>query len=212
METIENRFGIKLIGDSHDAEAWVAESALDEQSNAAFLRLIRRFPTLRYQRWREIRSNFGPAWLRSLRMALDGVNAAGPLWTRFDQEDPFYDIHEQPAEEIWYHSFLSYSPTSEYAAVYCGEQQLIFVGHWQEENYFLAIKNDDNDRCVYALHYDRIQPNDGTQASDTGDAPVGKIDMDDLEIAFESYADMFGHIAALKMGDTIHHFGGGITV
>jgi hypothetical protein len=36
--------------------------------------------------------------------------------------------------------------------------------------------------------------------------------MDDLEIAFESYADMFGHIAALKMGDTIHHFGGGITV
>lgn len=204
METIENKFGIKLIGDSRDAEEWVTESALDEQSKTAFLRLIRRFPSLRYQRWREIRSTFGPDWLRSIRMVLDGVTANGPIWMRFDQEDPFYDIHERPAEEIWYHYFLSYSPTSEYDAVYCGEQQMIFIGHWQEEDYFLAFNaDDDNDRRVYALHADHIHPHDGAQASDTGEAPVGQVALDDMEIAFDSYAELFGHIVALKIGDTI---------
>ena len=203
MESIENKFGIKLIGNSQDAKSWVEGSELDDNIKGSLLILIRRFPTMNYQRWKEIRSSFGPAWLQSLRMVLDGIYASGPVWMRFDREDPFQDIHELPADDIWYHYFLSYSPTSEYDAVYCDEHQLIFIGHWQEEDYFLAIKADDTDRRVYALHADHIYSNGSEQILDTGEEPIGRIANDAMKIAFDSYADMFGHIVGLKIGDKI---------
>jgi hypothetical protein len=204
IETIESAIGIRVIGDSSDAEEWVAESTLDEGTKAALLRLVKRFPTQRYRRWREIRSAFGPVWFRVLRTVVDGIHAAGPLWMQFDQPDAFLAIHEQPAREIWYHSFLSYAPTSEYAAVRCGAHRLLFVGHWQERDYFLAIKADDDaDTSVYALPYDRIGPVDAAGAPDAGEDSVGQVAPDAVCVAFSSYAEMLGHIAALKVGGTV---------
>lgn len=195
METQETSIGLKVIGKSQEAEVWIKDSSLAYTAKEAFLQFVHRFPTLHFFRWEKFKRPFGPAWLQSIRCVLDGIQCKGPLWVQFDIADAFYDIHEIPSSSIWYHKFFDTSPASEYANVFVGEDKLLFVGHWQESDYYLATKmTDSGDHRVHAFNYANIE----LSGDDSGCVSTRM-----MRTAFDSYADMFGHIIAVKIAGEI---------
>lgn len=106
--------------------------------------------------------------------------------------------------KIWYHAFTSFEPTSEYASVSCNGHKLVFIGHWQEGDWFLAFKaNDDDDRQIYTLRYRDIQTEQDHPVSAGDEAPAGTVSPDAMHVVFESYCELLSHVAAVRIGHTV---------
>ncbi len=196
MEIHENSIGRKIIGTSLEAESWIIGSALADDTKESLLKFVRRFPNLSFVKWEKFNNPFGPVWLQSIRNVLDNIQYDAPLWVQFNKSDAFYEIHETAPNEIWYHRFLDISPTSEYESVFAGEDELLFIGHWQEADYFMAIKTgNSNDQRVYAINYEDIE-----QSNDEG---TGRVSPDSMRIAFDSYAEMFECTIAIRIGTEV---------
>lgn len=200
METQTTSVGTKIIGAAREAEAWILASALPPEMQAALLRFVRRFPQLHFFKWLPGHTLPGPAALHAIWSVLYGVHTSALRWMQFDTSGPHSDIHEMPADEIWYHGFLDSSPSSEYERVFMNGQPLLFLGYWEqsgETTYYLALKvADEQDGRVYALNHEDIAP-------DADDDSIGRIAAGRARVAFDSYAAMLGHIVALRLGETV---------
>ncbi len=198
METQTTPVGTRIIGNASEAEAWILESGLAMTVQEPLLRFVRRFSSLRFYKWAPGHTLPGPAELRAIWSTFYNIHTDELRWMQFDTPDPYTDIHETPADRIWYHVVMDSSPSSEYECVFMDEHELLFIGYWEhsgESTYYLALKADDEqDQRIYALNYEDIT---------IADDDMGRIAARQTRPAFDSYADMLGHITALKLGQAV---------
>ncbi|WP_375471623.1 hypothetical protein [uncultured Nostoc sp.] len=196
----ESLFAVKkhyTQGNAEEAKAWVNASKLPKTTKQALLRFIKRFPTLQfYKEDTELLNSVEvseqvklPKWLRDIRQTLAYVMYGKLVWVRFDQFDGWSPRSEQ-LDQIWYSLGLRGYNNDEQRDL-ISQDGLFPVGEWLETGRStLAIKLDTpKDQRVYEYTEEDIWDNQYD----------GRPLFESVNIAFNSYAEMLGHIVAFQL-------------
>jgi hypothetical protein len=188
------------LGTCSDAATWIASSDLPSTEQAALHRFVNRFPRFTY--FREDRALLDefmahadqgvslPEWLRKLRETFAGPLPHAQIAVQFDAYDG-YCIRAKKITESWHTLGLWGYGFDEQRALLEQDAGVYPIGqwvdHWQST---LAISLiDDSDRQIYEFYEPDISDRRSTgRSTREGMLPV-----------FHSYADLFGHVIAIKV-------------
>ena len=195
----ESLFAVKrhyTEGNADEARAWVNTSKLPKATKGALLRFIDRFPTLQfYKEDAELLDGVEsseqvklPKWLRNIRQTFAYVMYGQLVCVRFDQFDGWSPRSDQ-LNQVWYSLGLRGYDNEEQRNL-IGKGGFFPVGDWLETGRStLAIKLDTpKDQKIYEYTEEDLWDNqyDGR--------PV----FESVNVAFNSYAEMLGHIVAVE--------------
>lgn len=184
-------------GTADEARTWVISSGLPEETKNALLRFINRFPKQLFYKQKvklleDIEAKHRvklPEWLRAIRQTLADVNYGKLVWVKFDEFDGWSPRSDE-IDEIWYMVGLTGYANDEQRDLLINGA-LFPIGDWIETGRStLAIKLDDpQNQQVYEYTEQDLWENlsDGF--------PV----FESARVVFNSYAEMLGHIVALRL-------------
>jgi hypothetical protein len=192
----------ELVSNSDDASMWVEKSSLSDNTKKALLQFIQHFPKLVFYREdvstlddiEKVKKVKLPEWLRQIRQTLVYVMPNHRIWVQFDQFNGWSPRSDR-LNEIWYTLRLrGYVDDEEREFLEGIEEVRPFpIGEVRETGESILAINLANlaDQGVYEYNLEDLWDNaaDGEPVS----ASIRQV--------FDSYADMFAHIAAIKIQD-----------
>ncbi|MDJ0679267.1 MAG: hypothetical protein QNJ18_05320 [Xenococcaceae cyanobacterium MO_167.B52] len=186
----------RIVGDGIEAETWIRESSIPEETRDSLLQFVQHFPNVQFakkdadfwEKW-ELRVNIQlPKWLRSILEVLSDIAPDVPSNIQFDRFD-HWSPNSGHLNKIWYQLALVQLNNTQRCVV--EKNQLFPIAQWLETGHSILAVNltDPEDKYIYEYDESDVSSSDGLY--------------EPARIVFESYGHMLEHVVAIKVKEQV---------